>query len=76
MNDPRPLRAAPKGIAKKLVKLVGRLVDHQARLVRKEGVLEKLTKALSQLLGRDDLFNEARRDAEALQQEIDDTSEL
>ena len=76
MNDASQVRAAPKGIAKRLVRLAGRLLNYQERIVQKEGRLDRLAAALKSFLMRNDLRDHARVDAEKLQRELDDGPEL
>lgn len=76
MNDPSPVRAAPKGLAKRLVRLARRFLKLQDRMVQKEGYLDKLAAALKSLLVRDDLLDHARAEGEKLRQELDDGPEF
>lgn len=76
MNDPSPVRAAPTGLAKRLVRLAGRFLKLQDRMVQKEGFLDKLAAALKSLLARDDLLDHARVEGEKLRQELDDGPEF
>lgn len=76
MNDASQVRAAPKGIAKRLVRLAGRLLNVQERSLRKERRLDRLAAALKRFLKRDDLLEHARREATDLQRDLDDGPEV
>lgn len=71
MSDASKVHAAPEGIARQLVKIAKRFVDHRARLEGNERILDRLTAALGAFLRRDDLTKNARVEAEALQMEVD-----
>ncbi len=76
MNDASQVRAAPKSIAKRLVRLAGRLLNAQERSLRKERRLDRLAVALKRFLKRDDLLEHARREATELQRDLDDGPEV
>lgn len=76
MNDASQVRAAPKGFAKRLVQLAGRLLNFQERTLRKERHLDRLAAALNRFLKRDDLLERARREAIELQRDLDEGPEF
>ena len=69
MDDPSPLRTAPRGMARKVLGLAGRLLLRERDLEAKASRLDRLIAMMNEWLGRDDLIEGVRREGEDLRDE-------